>query len=296
MNSKKTTTSLFAAAILGSLLLASCGTSLPQTEEQAVKTLTFSNGETFSYTEYDGIVKTDDDVIVANSNELSDLVQKYEAYLKTPEVDKNGVGITKYCSFEFITCWSYTDNRWPAGKIYYSYDASITATQHNDILTAITDWNSRVTDVKWYYSPAASDRVVFTKETDPNACGSSSIGKKGGAQQLRLSCFSKGVVQHEMGHTAGLLHEQSRCDRDSYVTIVWANIKSGYSGNFDKACGKEYKDYGSYNYNSVMHYGATAFSKNGLNTIVPKNGVPTSAIGQRVALHTGDISALNQMY
>ncbi|GEM49954.1 M12 family metallopeptidase [Deinococcus cellulosilyticus] len=292
MNSKN----LIAAGILGSLILASCGTTPAQNQEMSVKSHTFSNGETFSYTEYDGIVKTDDDVIVANSDELSGLFQKYEAYLSTPEVDKNGVGITKYCSFEFITCWSYTDNRWPSGKIYYSYDGTLTSTQKNNILTAITDWNSRVSDVKWYYSPAAGDRVVFTKETDPNACGSSSIGKKGGAQQLRLSCFSKGVIQHEMGHAAGLLHEQSRCDRDSFVTILWANIKSGYSGNFNKACGEAYKDYGSYNYNSVMHYGAKAFSSNGGYTIVPKNGVSVNTIGQREALHAGDVSALNQMY
>lgn len=291
MNSKN----LFAAAILGSLVLASCGTTPVQPKAEEVKSLTFSNGETFHYTEQAGVIKTDD-IIVAYSAELPELVNKYEAYLKTQQVDKEGVGITKYCSFEFITCWSYTDNRWAGGKVYYSYDASLTSDQRSKILDAILDWNSRVSDVKWYYSTSASDRVLFTKETDPNACGSSSIGRKGGVQQLQLGCFSKGVVQHEMGHAAGLLHEQSRCDRDNYVTIVWANIKDGYAHNFNKACGKEYKDYGNYNYNSVMHYGSKAFSVNGLNTIVPKNGVSTSAIGQRVSLDAGDISALNQMY
>lgn len=82
------------------------------------------------------------------------------------------------------------------------------------------------------------------------------IGKVGGSQQISIGngCTSLGTVTHEMGksyrflsqvtsglnrlaasgHALGFYHEQSRYDRDSYVTIVSANIQNGYLSQFTK--------------------------------------------------------------
>jgi hypothetical protein len=61
-----------------------------------------------------------------------------------------------------------------------------------------------------------------------------------------------------------------RHDRDSYVTINWQNIQAGTEYNFDKYDQSYAHPYDvAYDYSSVMHYDAYAFSANGLPTITP---------------------------
>lgn len=67
---------------------------------------------------------------------------------------------------------------------------------------------------------------------------------------------------HEIGHSVGLKHEQSRCDRDSHVRVFLDNVTDGKEGNFDKECGVSFSDYGGYDFASIMHYTSYGFSKN----------------------------------
>ena len=76
-----------------------------------------------------------------------------------------------------------------------------------------------------------------------------------------------GTVIHEIGHTVGLKHEQSRCDRDDHVNVYYGNVQPGKEGNFDTEC-LGHTDYGAYDFNSVMHYSSGGFSKNGSPTLL----------------------------
>ena len=44
---------------------------------------------------------------------------------------------------------------------------------------------------------------------------------------LGNGCHTKAQALHEIMHTLGFFHEQSRFDRDLYVKILWWNIMPG---------------------------------------------------------------------
>eukprot|EP00111_Clytia_hemisphaerica_P024238 TCONS_00071436-protein len=126
----------------------------------------------------------------------------------------------------------------------------------------------------------------------------SMIGRVGGKQQISLGngCGTKGVAIHEMMHALGFFHEQSRRDRDSYITINWNNIPGRVRYNFEKYRHGQAQTLGQpYDKKSVMHYGNYAFSTNRQKTIVSKSN-PNEVLGQRRGLSTIDIRQLKTMY
>jgi Astacin (Peptidase family M12A) len=118
----------------------------------------------------------------------------------------------------------------------------------------------------------------------------------GGEQKLWLnrdtSKWNKGSVIHELCHALGFMHEQCRADRDNYVRIAFENIVGGYESQFVQLFNSG-RDIGGYDYASNMHYPRAAFSKNGQDTIVPKNNAD---IGVRGRLSDGDKQAIAQTY
>ncbi|GIY85431.1 zinc metalloproteinase nas-15 [Caerostris darwini] len=131
-----------------------------------------------------------------------------------------------------------------------------------------------------------------------NGCYSM-VGRMGGEQKLSLAnaCDQVGIVIHEFMHALGFWHEQSRIDRDKYVTILWDNILPGTENNFQK-----YTSYvqqtldEEYDYASLLHYSRRAFSRNSLPTVEPKNIVGNFIIGQRFGFSRTDIRKINKLY
>ncbi|NWU26806.1 MEP1B protein, partial [Dyaphorophyia castanea] len=132
-----------------------------------------------------------------------------------------------------------------------------------------------------------------------SGCWSSVGNMQMGLQQLSIgaNCDRIGTIQHEFLHALGFWHEQSRSDRDDYVTIVWNRILSGKEHNFNKYDDKT-SDFLNvpYDYNSVMHYSKTAF-KNGTEPTILTN-IPDfmDVIGQRMDFSEYDLQKLNRLY
>lgn len=62
-----------------------------------------------------------------------------------------------------------------------------------------------------------------------------------------------------------------RYDRDKYLNILYKNIQPDMYDQFQKIPQSQYRPATNFDYGSIMIYGQTAFSKNGQNTMVPRD-------------------------
>lgn len=223
----------------------------------------------------DGYAVVEGDIVLGTPDEIP---------LRTDELDRSEGGGGTYATDEF-------GKRWPNGIVPYENSAPVP----ERVESAITHWENR-TSVRFVQRTPLNEvdypnYVSF--ETVTSGCYSM-IGMVGGKQVvgLTMNC-SRGNIIHEIGHAVGLWHEQSRPDRDMYITILSANIQPGMEDQFTIRPGIPC---GPYDYGSIMHYPPDAFALPGCgcNTIETKPaGIP---IGQRVELSGGDIWTIRYLY
>ena len=161
------------------------------------------------------------------------------------------------------------------------------------ILDGIAHWNTK-TQFHIVTRTTEANYVHFTRSTTLDAACSSYLGMIGGAQAiLTTDACPTGSVIHELGHAWGLEHEQIRADRNGYVTVLYQNMDKRFIYNFDQDLTGS-QDVGYYDFDSIMHYPATGFTRNGLDSMetVPV-GIP---IGQRIGLSAGDIDGISRTY
>jgi hypothetical protein len=176
--------------------------------------------------------------------------------------------------------------RWPSCTVPFTIDAALP--NQARVTDAIAHWQAN-TGFRFVARTTEADFVTFR----PSSGCSSSVGRRGGQQFVNLGTgCTTGNTIHEIGHTIGFWHEQSRQDRDAFVTIHWDKIQAGMEHNFDQHV-TDGDDVGPYDYGSIMHYPRDAFSTDGSDTITPVD--PAASIGQRTALSAGDIASANAM-
>ncbi|CAK1541405.1 unnamed protein product [Leptosia nina] len=266
----------------------------------------------------------DDDVIIVDSVDLNSIDGVEEYSIDISGLDQLAFGIPKNESGVAVSEWTDSSlmnpeemgeylegdilmpglarngirdktSRWTDGIIPYVMDGGFTQEQKDTIRKAIADYH-RLTCLRFVPYNGQKDYLII--KSSKTGCWSS-VGRIGGRQEVNLQspgCVTKkGTVIHELLHAIGFMHEQSRPERDDFVTIKYSNIKPGTEVNFKKSEAKNTDDFGvGYDYNSVMHYSEYAFSRNSQKTIEPK--ISNSKIGQREGLSRGDVKKVNNMY
>ena len=129
-----------------------------------------------------------------------------------------------------------------------------------------------------------------------------------GNQKLNLGvpgCTDCGTAIHELLHSMGMAHEQSRPDRDTFVEIKWDNIISSMYSQFAQ---NPHADTSvDYDIMSIMHDGRFHWSDNGKETIVVKEAgyrlytddpgqYHVYAIGQHIMMTQNDVRQLAKIY
>lgn len=188
-------------------------------------------------------------------------------------------------------------SKWPNATIpFHIQEDDFTDEEIKVILLAVREFHTKTCLRLKPYEPTDENWISITG--NDRGCFSYVGNMNEGGQQLNLftpNCVKKGIVQHELLHSAGFYHQQSSTNRDEYIEIIWENIDEDHAGNFRKYDSNIITDYDlEYDFDSIMHYSSKAFSKNGNATIVPKQNV--SRLGQRNGFTEIDIAKLNRMY
>ncbi len=266
------------------------------------------DGLDFRYEVIDGLAIYQGDIILGTEEELelARAALTTASALDTQAVIKDD-GAS--CRVLNVNLCPFRSARWPNGVLPYVIDES----SYTD--SELTSVRALMQQAAEHYRENTGIRIILRtdqrnfvsveKPSDSGICGSSRLGVQGGKQILRLSpTTTLGCTVHELGHALGISHEQTREDRDSFVTINFGNIPSNREHNFDKAPSNVFTDYGDYDFDSIMHYRAAAFSSasdcpttRGDCSIVPINSsININRLGQRAGLSLGDRNALCEVY
>jgi len=184
--------------------------------------------------------------------------------------------------------------KWPGGVVPYVISSYYSAQERAVIVRAMAEYHAK-TCLRFVPRTTHADYIHIVKG---NGCNCP-VGRVGGAQTLSLgnNCVFFGLVIHEIGHAIGFWHEQSRFDRDNYITINWGNIWPGLAFAFEKKTRSVTQDLGlPYDYSSVMHYNQYAFARDyNYPTIYPRQQGVTIK-GWKGGFSQTDIKGINILY
>ena len=245
-----------------------------------------ANPVELTYEVFDGVAVLDGGIVLGKVVDLDEELRIAENTAPSPHIDIPEINSIRSATIpqtvsrsQALVAVSAQNKLWDGAILPFEF-SNINSLLRARITEAMTHISNN-TNIE--FVPASDvfpDRVIFTFSTDAGA-SSSYLGRKGGKQYIQLNeRFDVGGIVHEILHSLGVLHEQCRNDRNAYVQVndgtngTKNNICPGREGNFRKA-NLGAKDIGPYDYDSVMHYDANAFTTDNEGNICGSPGGPS---------------------
>ncbi|MCY4588731.1 MAG: M12 family metallopeptidase [Bryobacterales bacterium] len=217
-------------------------------------------GEVVTYEVFDGPADRDDDIILGALDELSPdggPILAGERDIQTK-----------------ISAVSDKQELWPRGVIYYTIDPELT---NPHVPEAIRHWEEH-TPIRFIERTHQARWLRF--RPSGGICAAVLVTYSNGRRDSYILLGDRcglGATIHEIGHVAGLWHEQERNDRGEHIWVAPGS---------DPRSGSRGLDSGPYDYGSVMHYPCIET----MVTIPP--GIPCGS----GALSAGDIDGVSRLY
>lgn len=179
---------------------------------------------------------------------------------------------------------------WPGGKLPFVIPSELRAPDR--ILKAMEYFSS--TPIQFVPYQGEEDYLIFVP-TEKDC--KSYVGKVGGQQPIWVGpqCSPEGIA-HEIMHALGFIHEQNRSDRNRYIRVIENNILDHFKINFEVFPRSMMKVSGitPFDFQSIMLYPPTAFSKSGAVTMEPLS--PGEVIAPSSQLSEKDKLRLRAVY
>lgn len=159
------------------------------------------------------------------------------------------------------------DRRWPGGRIPFKISNSFSGPEKKFIRDTMVEMEN-VSCIKFVHGTNERNFLKIMKST--NKPCAATIGQTNGNGTLSLNnqCLTRNGILHELMHVIGFAgHEHNRYDRDEFIEILMENVDRKFRQNFRKADFNPLRVNSTYDYKSVTHLPANAFSKNGQPTI-----------------------------
>lgn len=198
------------------------------------------------------------------------------------------------------------NTRWPNGIVPFVILDGFSDAEKTVIINAMNHIAAN-TNVCFRHRTNETNYIKFKKYTKAQLGFDGGVSYLGrcffclDGQEIKLTAagVNDRVVRHEICHALGLLHEQAREDRNSFVDILTNNIQPGFETQFWQAIYTS-TDVGSYDFSSIMHYFSTAFgkivNKVAQQTIRRKSNPSDQTFGFASVLSNGDKAGINSMY
>ncbi len=157
---------------------------------------------------------------------------------------------------------SPTNVFWPGGTIPYKFDTNYPTTpqQQAVYLNIMREWELAA---NIHLVPYTGQSNYLLLQYNPSL--GSGFCLLGTPTTVSIATLTRAYA-HEMGHALGFDHEHQRTDRNSYVTINFSNIIGSSMTNDPEFAAFTIATndpiYGSYDFESVMHYFRNSFSSN----------------------------------